>query len=351
MNIPRISVLLSAALVALQVGIVVGHTTHQTTSPTAALHDDQEQTSLPPGGVTFSEPIETQWEFGVSIKAGANTLGIASTMPIPMNWPEQEIEILAEEKSDNIAKLSYKNPTDHSKQALFKIPRMAAGQTETVTVRFRVKKRLIVAPIDTSQFKFATSLSKDLKSFLKPSPFIECKDKRIREIADSLKDVSLSAWDQTEKILRWVRENVEYEFGTRNFSCLEALEAKRGDCGELSSLFIAICRAQGIPARAVWIPDHMYPEFYLVDQAGRGHWFPCQAAGQYEFGSMTELKPILHKGDRFKIPGERKEVRFLRATLVARSGGASLGWFSRMVVGPPANKTVVGTAPTRPGQK
>ena len=75
-----------------------------------------------------------------------------------------------------------------------------------------------------------------------------------------------------------------------------------GDCEELSSLFIAICRAAGVPARAVWIPGHTYPEFYLVDEQGEGHWYPCQIAGAgHDFGRMPESKPILQKGDRFRI--------------------------------------------------
>ena len=43
-----------------------------------------------------------------------------------------------------------------------------------------------------------------------------------------------------------------------------ALRDGTGDCEELSSLFIALCRAHGIPARTVWVPDHCYPEFYLA---------------------------------------------------------------------------------------
>jgi len=72
--------------------------------------------------------------------------------------------------------------------------------------------------------------------------------------------------NQVEAIYDWVRENVEYKFDTQIHSCLDALDSGKGDCEELSSLFIAICRARDIPARAVWIPGHTYPEFYLLDE-------------------------------------------------------------------------------------
>ncbi len=88
-----------------------------------------------------------------------------------------------------------------------------------------------------------------------------------------------------------------------------------------------------IPAKAVWIPGHTYPEFYLEEKKGQGHWFPCQVAGQYEFGSMTELKPILQKGDRFRLPGKSGYVRYLQPSLLAKdaAGELSIEYISREV--------------------
>ena len=80
-----------------------------------------------------------------------------------------------------------------------------------------------------------------------------------------------------------------------------------GDCEEITSLFIAICRAADIPARTVWVPGHCYPEFYLEDDKGQGHWFPCQSAGAREFGGISELRPILQKGDNFRPPKNSHE--------------------------------------------
>jgi hypothetical protein len=107
-----------------------------------------------------------------------------------------------------------------------------------------------------------------------------------------------------------VREKVEYKEGKIK-TAVAALQDGHGDCEELTSLFIAACRAADVPARMVWVPDHCYPEFYLVDDAGEGHWFPCQAAGTRAFGSMPELRPILQKGDNFKVPEKKKPQRYV----------------------------------------
>ena len=83
---------------------------------------------------------------------------------------------------------------------------------------------------------------------------------------------------QVEAIYDYVLDHVEYVEGPDK-SALEALHDKQADCQGRSMLFIALCRARKVPARAVWVPDHTYPEFYLEDANGKGHWYPCQAAG------------------------------------------------------------------------
>jgi hypothetical protein len=114
---------------------------------------------------------------------------------------------------------------------------------------------------------------------------------------------------------------------------MEAIDRGKGDCEEMSSLFIAVCRLKGIPARAVWIPEHTYPEFYLEDEEGTGHWFPCQLAGTRQFGGMIEARPVLQKGDKFKVPGNSQPARYVMPTLIARTAQSNprLVWISREV--------------------
>jgi hypothetical protein len=278
-----------------------------------------------PAGIRLGPGSVSDWQFGVNISAKLNSSGIKAYFPIPRNWPEQDVEIIAETKSDNVGKLSIKEPTDWTKQVDFAVKKMAAGQQSQVVLKIRIKKRMILAPEDTSQYRMPKRVRGKLRTFLKPSPYIESQDKRIREIAKNLTDETLSAWEQVEKNYRWVRETVQYKFDPVIQTCLTALDKKEGDCEELSSLFIAICRCQGVPARAVWIPDHTYPEFYLEDAKGVGYWFPCQAAGTYAFGSMPETRPILQKGDSFKnpnagLPGQPKKLRYIAPSLSARPG-------------------------------
>lgn len=274
------------------------------------------------GIVLGDEQVET-WEFGLKIAAQGATRGLTASVPVPIEWPEQGVELVETVQPDSVSKVSFKSIGNGDvKQMIMVVPRMAAGESVTCKVIMRIKKHYILEPKDTSRYVIGKAPS-SVRKYLRPSPYIESGSKRIKEVDKQVGGHDLPAWEQVEKIYTWVRENIEYKFDREIHTCEEALDAGHGDCEELSSLFIAICRVRGIPARAVWIPGHTYPEFFLQDSDGNGHWFPCQAAGMYEFGAMSEIKPIVQKGDRFRVPGHRNTLRYVQPTVAARDAAAN----------------------------
>ncbi|MEM9646489.1 MAG: transglutaminase-like domain-containing protein, partial [Planctomycetota bacterium] len=229
------------------------------------------------------------------------------------------------------------------------VPSIPAGQVARAFVRVEIAKSPVLPPSDPTQYVFAKSVSSDIRRYLGPSPYIESNHRQIKEAAESIRhDSDANAWTQVEDILLWVRERLEYRFDEDIRTCLHALKVGHGDCEEMTSLFIAVCRNRGIPARAVWVPHHTYPEFYLEDQDGNGHWFPCQAAGRYEFGSMHDVAPVLHKGDRFRIPGHREVVRYLQPTLRANRfvEPPALRWILQDIGSPSSIRERSETVPT-----
>lgn len=301
----------------------------------ASWAQDEKSSSFPrPTSPRYSEPVTIYYEIGLKIKSNGNASGIVGMVPIPIDWPEQTVTVVKEIKTDNLKKFSYKDLTRETRQLVLKANRLSGGETAQGSVLMKIEKRNLLAPESVEELKLAKKIPGRVKSWLKPSPYIESKDKRIKGIAKSIEfSDEESAWENVEKIYKWVRDNIRYEFDQKIHSCVDALKAGHGDCEELSSLFVAICRAKGIPARAVWIPAHTYPEFYLQDENGEGYWFACQAAGSYEFGAMTELRPVLQKGDRFRLPGSRELLRYIRPTLTAKDApqGLSIEFISREV--------------------
>jgi hypothetical protein len=162
------------------------------------------------------------------------------------------------------------------------------------------------------------SPDRDVRKFLGASPYIETRNGEIRSTALKIGGQDDPAWTKVESLYDWVRDNVKYQDGELK-GALAALRDGTGDCEELTSLFIAFCRVNHIPARTVWVPGHCYPEFYLEDDEGKGHWIPCQAAGTRDFGGMPDHRPILQKGDNFTVPEVKKPQRYVSEFLQTQS--------------------------------
>lgn len=311
LNTSRLSVLLVVTVTALAVTALV--------PATSVAQEDV--------AIAGSE-VESTWRFGLRILSTGNATKVVATYPIPIECEEQTTEEIDQQRVDGVSRPKTKTIKPEGRQVVFKIASMQPADEAVVATTFRVTKKKIEPPSPEirSSFQFAKTVRGTLRQYVGPSPFIESDEDRIVEIANTLAAETQGepAWRQVEAIYDWVRENVRYEFDTQIHSCLEALDNGKGDCEELSSLFIAICRARDIPARAVWIPGHTYPEFYLEDADGAGHWFPCQAAGTRQFGGMDEARPILQKGDRFRISGQRELSRYVQPTLKASDADGQL---------------------------
>ena len=61
-----------------------------------------------------------------------------------------------------------------------------------------------------------------------------------------------NAYRRAERHFDWMVENVSFvPGGTRERDTVGTLRGRRGDCGQISQLYVALCRAVGIPARTV----------------------------------------------------------------------------------------------------
>lgn len=277
------------------------------------------QAQDPATGVRYMATKKQRWEIGVTIQSPGNCTGITAAITVPKEWPEQAVTLLKQEKSPQVRTVRFQTLSNDVQQMIVFIPRLSAGEEARVLATFEVIKSHIVAPAKTDQLRAVGQVPRSFQKYLLPSPFIESRDSRIQLLARQIIADKTTDWERVEALFDWVRDNIQYKFDPQLRGAVTALEKKQGDCEEMTSLFIALCRVNKIPARSVWIPGHCYPEFYLQDSAGTGHWFPCQAAGTRAFGSMPEDRPILQKGDNFRISGKRTPQRYVSDTLQARN--------------------------------
>jgi hypothetical protein len=271
-----------------------------------------------------------RYRVGVRVVAqGGPCRGIYATLPVPTEWPEQKVRIVEEDFSRGVRGPQYRVLGDGVKQMVISIPSMTAGSGEQAILTFELERAAILPPENTEHWKIPAKPSRDLKQHLGTSPYIETNDPKIKKFAAQAAG-DHEGWRRVEAIYDAVREKVEYRNGDLK-GARRALNDGWGDCEELTCLFIAAVRSQGVPARTVWVEGHCYPEFYLEDEAGNGCWHPCQAAGTRAFGSMPDQLPILQKGDDFRDPDRpgkslRYVAEFLKGAGIAGGGKPVVSW-------------------------
>jgi len=277
-----------------------------------------------PEGPPLGQTAVQRWRIGVMLAAGSGPCrGIVASTSVPAEWPEQQVRIVDKEVSPGV-RVTYRMVDGAVKEMTARIASLGPGEQAKAVVTFEVKRRGQLPPADTDVYVLPNprKLDRKMRAYLTPSPYIESDDPQIKSLAGKIGVEEEKAWARVEAIHDWVRENIELQDnqGRGVKTTLETLRDGAGDCDEYASLFIAVCRAGGIPARTVRVPGHCYPEFYLEDDKGKGHWFACDATRPGPFGEVADHRPILQKGDNLLLRDpytkRMKRYRFLPDNLV-----------------------------------
>lgn len=261
---------------------------------------------------------EHDFETGFRLQVSGVASGIVALFPVPQEWEDQRVELVEQKIAPRGAKLSMIN-LNGATLARVTIDRLAADEQAEVVLRYRVRRLGVQVPAEHENLQLpeAVKLGRDTRIYLGESPLIQSRDPRIARLAEELTQDEESAWGKTKNIYEFVHEHVTYEEGPFK-GAVSALEDRRGDCEEMTSLFVAISRAAGIPARTVWVPGHCYPEFLLTSRENREVWTAVEMTNDFPFGESPESRTILQKGDNFRVPGNRQPQHYVRPELKMR---------------------------------
>ena len=90
-----------------------------------------------------------------------------------------------------------------------------------------------------------------LAAYLRPEPLLQSTNPRIEAQARLLSGRGRDPTATATALVHWVATTVRDEPGALLPSALAVFEGRRGDCTEHTTLFIALARAAGLPARPV----------------------------------------------------------------------------------------------------
>ncbi len=148
------------------------------------------------------------------------------------------------------------------------------------------------------------NVPEELNIYTLPSPTIDSDNPDIIAKAAELVEGEDDVFKAAFKLASWVEENVKYDLNTLTAKASQpaswVLEHKEGVCDEMTSLFVAMARSQGIPARFVsgisyttselfeenWQP-HGWAEVYFPEIG----WVSFDIAfGEYGYVDVTHIK-------------------------------------------------------------
>jgi hypothetical protein len=269
---------------------------------------------VPATATKLGKMTTVRFRVGAEITASRGACkNILAMVTVPLDCPEQQVKIVAEDFSPDVRDVTYRPlPGGEVKQMVISIPFLANGATAHAIVTAEVTTHTVLPPEKTDELKIPKKIPSKLKIYTIGSPYIEVNHQRIhtlsKELLDDLKDTATD-WEKIEAIYDGVLKKINYVEGPDK-GAVEALRDKQADCQGRSAVFIALCRANKIPARMVWVHGHCYPEFYMERAEGDGQWYPCESAGTRAFGEMPLARPILQKGDNFRVPERKEHLRY-----------------------------------------
>jgi len=226
-------------------------------------------------------------------------------MPKVVTWDSQRNVVMEETTPSPI---SVWNDPEYSSGVLFwdfrgEFPR---GVSLPITERFTYTCYEINYHIDLEKISAYDKDDPDYVLYTHPGKYLEANDPEIMETAQGIIGEAGNPYAMARLIYEWVIEHMIYRNVDGLVGAKFAFENGYGECGDYSALFVALCRAAGIPARPVvgrWATSspgdwHVWAEFYLP---GYG-WIPVDATradgtGRIEeyFGHLDNRRLIFNK--------------------------------------------------------
>ena len=297
------------------------------------------------GGPRLGKSQTQIYRTGIIIEPGLAMDNVQVTIPVPMDWFEQRIINVNEERMEAglASRIQYQVINGGMQVMLVQLGSIRPIRPLEIAVEFELINYELLPPDNPGQYVIPKQVPPEMRQYLAESPCIESREPVFSRMYQEITKERKTDWDKVEALYSFVQNNVRYNNQAWKEPAKGALALTKqpkgrwtADCKDMTCLFVALCRAGKIPARVVRVPQHCYAEFYLeMKQEGRtnsrmnsrmpGFWFPCQVSGDYAFGGIPERRIILQKGDSFPLPNNPRiktlfPAEVFQATAISGTG-------------------------------
>lgn len=266
--------------------------------------------------ISYTNPRSYEVEFVSTGKNGSFQISrLLLYLPLPIEWDAQQdmtiVELLPEGAVETVDPVYGNGLAFWDRKDI-----LPAGQQTYFTIRFRFtayETNAFILPETLQPYDTRSAL---YQLYTREEPFIELSEPVIQHMTDEAAGDETNPYLLTKLFYDYILDNFEYKLWREGLlGASELCMRGKGECGDYSALFIAMCRLKGIPARPVvgyWAESglnqtHVWAEFYLE---GVG-WVPADLSiadlggpkeREYYFGNLDNKRVILHKG--FNLPLE-----------------------------------------------
>lgn len=184
------------------------------------------------------------------------------------------------------------------------------GTTEYV-ITFELDVSQIQYDIDPLEIGQYDTESPDYLKYTKTSRWIQSDNEAIIKLAQQIVGNETNPLSQVRLLHHWVSVNIRG--GGEWLDAVTTLEKRSGECGGHSFIFVALCRALGIPARPVAGLHTAYQGHFVSGSAQRGTiylhvwsefyvpvfgWLQCDtSAGEQNVLGINEPRVVLSRGE------------------------------------------------------
>lgn len=206
----------------------------------------------------------------------------------------------------------------------FHIPSLSPKNTINLNLHYNLEvtpQRFKINPKDIEEYN-----RRDINyiKYTRESPLIEAKNPEIIAAAQKAAAGEANPYKRAHKIFEFVGKNVEYK-KMSDKGALFALKNRVGDCAEFSRLFIALCRASGIPARLVRGFSHYDPQNMKKKSDAERHAWSEFFISNY---GWLPVDPTWgrHKGEYFAEIDNDHLVTSVEGLFMLHSSGLDIMW-------------------------
>jgi len=274
-------------------------------------------------GISHIKSREGVVTIRINLNAPKDSENIKLWLPYPISDEHQKIEDI--KIAGNYLKSDkYKEPQSNSVLLFAEWDKKSNNMALELKFKVKAEERAVNKLNETKK-----PIPADIKRYLEAEPFVPT-DGKVKEIADDITKGKNGILSKARAIYDWVVENTHRDPDVKGcgLGIIEKTlaEGGGGKCADISTVFVALSRAAGVPAREVFglrlsknkEDDmtggyHCWAEFYLP---GTG-WVPADPADvrkamleknldieqakpyrEYFFGRVDEYRIVLRKGGR-----------------------------------------------------